>query len=238
MATIVCSAVDPPAGRADRVADLDGVRVLVDLGEPVGEREQVLVRVELGLAVEAHGGRDRVRQRRALDQHRRQPGLDRRLGLVLDVRALRRIGVRRAHAEVAVDAVALDARRRSRPARPRWPHRTREPRPRRETTAAASRSGRAGRRPSRSCGPSRRARSGWPRAGSTRAPASCSSSAAVTPTMPPPITATSAVTFASRRPRSGCGVWSQNEPFIAARAPPGASATPRCAASSTPAAAG
>ena len=50
------------AGRLDRAAlvdvDVDRVRALVDLGQPGAEREQVLADVELGLVLEAHGGRD------------------------------------------------------------------------------------------------------------------------------------------------------------------------------------
>ena len=53
----------------------------------------------------------------------------------------------------------------------------------------------------------------------TRAPASCSTSAAVTPTMPPPTTHTSAVTSVSSGANAGVSgaVSSQREPLITVR---------------------
>ena len=93
-----------------RVADLDGVGVLVDLRELGGEREQVLLRVELGLVVEAHRPGHGVRQRRLGHQGGREAGLDRGLRLALDVGGVRRdVRVRGAAPEVAVDPVALHA---------------------------------------------------------------------------------------------------------------------------------
>ena len=104
------------AGRLDGAAligvDLDGVGVLVDRVERLGEGQQVLADVELGLVVEAHGGRDGVGQRRLVDERRGQPGRERGLGLALGVGAVgvrAEVGVGGAAAEVAVDAVALDA---------------------------------------------------------------------------------------------------------------------------------
>ena len=78
---------------------------------------------------------------------------------------LRRVGVRRAAPEVAVDVVALDAL--GDPGQRVLVRRAVDARRlvRRAWTAAASTSARAGRRPWPWCGRSRRGRSGWPRAG-------------------------------------------------------------------------
>ena len=68
--------------------------------------------MELRLVVEAHGGGDRVGQRRLLDERGGQPGLDRGLRLALGVRAAgarAEVGIGRAAPEVAVDPVLLDA---------------------------------------------------------------------------------------------------------------------------------
>ena len=59
---------DRPAGRADDIADLDRVGVLVHAATGLAQSEQVLQRVELGLAVEPNRGLDRERQRRLVDQ--------------------------------------------------------------------------------------------------------------------------------------------------------------------------
>jgi hypothetical protein len=92
--------------------DLDGPRALEAPAarglELVGEGDEVLVRVELGLVLEPHGGLDRIRQRRRLDERRGKAGLDRGLRLLLGLPA-RSVGVGRPAAEVALDAVALDA---------------------------------------------------------------------------------------------------------------------------------
>jgi hypothetical protein len=100
-------------GAAAVDVDVDRVRALVDLGQRRAEREQVLADVELGLVLEAHGGGDVVGQPGLLDQRGRQPGLDRRLGLLLGLRAV--VG------EVGVGRAAGASRTRSRRARPAPP---------------------------------------------------------------------------------------------------------------------
>ena len=111
----------PPARRLDDAVlvgvDLHRTRVLEDAAaiagaQSLGQRKQVLARVELGLFVEAHRSLDVVWQRRVLDQRGRQPRLLRRRGLVLDLRAPAGgsdVRVRGLTPKVAVNLVALDA---------------------------------------------------------------------------------------------------------------------------------
>jgi hypothetical protein len=72
---------DPAAGGPHHVAGVHRPRPLVDLGQLPGQRDQVLVGMELGLVVEAHGARHGIGQRRRVHERRRQAG--RRCGLRL-----------------------------------------------------------------------------------------------------------------------------------------------------------